>query len=56
MEHHDSWLFGLMTISNQPTENIDKAIDGRAMSGMLNLRNILQLVNNGLNNLDRFPC
>ncbi|TAG63147.1 MAG: hypothetical protein EAZ25_25320 [Oscillatoriales cyanobacterium] len=22
--HGDSWLFGLMAISNQPTENIDK--------------------------------
>jgi hypothetical protein len=42
-------LLWLMAIGNQSTQNVDKAIDGRAMARMLNLRNVLQLVNNRFN-------
>jgi hypothetical protein len=38
-----------MEISNQLTENVDKAVKERAMAGVLNLRNIFQLVNHILN-------
>ena len=39
-----------MTISNQPTDDIDQEIDGAAMSRMFNLRDVLKLVNNRFNN------
>ena len=39
MMNSDSWFLGLMTISDQPTDNADKAINRRAMSGTFNLRN-----------------
>jgi hypothetical protein len=42
-------FLGLTTVSDQPTDDIDQAVDWAAMAGMLNLRNILQLVNDGLN-------
>lgn len=38
-----------MTIGNQPTDNIDKAIDRGAVAGMFALRNVLELVDNRLN-------
>ncbi len=43
-------LLGLMAISNQSAENIDKAIDWRTMTRMLDLRNVLQLVDDGFDN------
>jgi hypothetical protein len=39
-----------MTISNQSAEDIHHKVDRAAMPGMLNLRNILQLVNDSFNN------
>ncbi len=39
-----------MTIGNQPTDDIDKTIDGGAVPGMFDRRDVLQLVNNRLNN------
>ena len=36
-----------MAISNQSANDIDQAIDGRAMPRMLDLGNVFQLVNNG---------
>lgn len=42
-------FLGLVAIGNQSANNIDQAIDGRAVPRMLNLRNVLQLVNNGFN-------
>ncbi len=45
----DRRLLRLMAIGNQSPQNIDKAIDGRAMARMLNLRNVLQLVDDGFN-------
>lgn len=43
-------LLWLMAISNQCAENIDKAIERQPMARMLNLRDVLQLVDAGLNN------
>ena len=39
-----------MTISNQPAHEIDQEVNGTAMARMLDLRNVLELVNNGLDN------
>jgi hypothetical protein len=39
-----------MAIRNQPSDQIDQEIDRRAMAGMLNLRNALELVNDGFDN------
>ena len=38
----------LQTISDQSSDQIDKEINKAAMSGMLDLRNVLQLVIDGL--------
>lgn len=43
-------LLGLMAIGNQSAKNIDKAIDWRAMTRMLDLRNVFQLVDNRFDN------
>lgn len=43
-------LLWLMAIGNQSAQNIDKAVNWRAMARMLNLRNVLQLVDDGFNN------
>jgi hypothetical protein len=40
--HSDSWLFWLMAVSDQSTENIDKAVDWRAVSRVFYLGNVLQ--------------
>ena len=42
-------LFVLMAVGNEAGDQMDHKIDGTAMTGMLNLRNILELVNDGLN-------
>jgi hypothetical protein len=39
-----------MAVSNQSAQDVDKAIDWRTVARMLDLRNVLQLVDNGLNN------
>ena len=41
-------LLGLATIGNQSANEIDQEVDGTAMAGMLDLRDILELVNDGL--------
>jgi hypothetical protein len=38
-----------MTISDQAAQHIDNEIDGRTMARMLDLRDILELVKDGLN-------
>ena len=38
-----------MAIGNQASDNIDKSINRTAVPGMLNLRNILELVDDTLN-------
>ena len=38
-------LFGLMAISNQSTQHVHDEINEATMAGVLNLRNVLQLVN-----------
>src|SRR5690242_19072824 len=43
-------LFVLMTVSDQPSKQMDDKIRRTAMTSMLDLRNILELVNDGLNN------
>ena len=43
-------FFGLMTVGNETTKNIDTKIEGTTMARMFDLRNILQLVNNRFNN------
>ncbi len=43
------WLLGLASIGNQAADQIDQEIGNTAVARMLNLRNILELVNHGLN-------
>ena len=43
-------LFGLVTIGNQPGQHVDKTIDRAVMPGVFDLRNILELINNALDN------
>ena len=38
-----------MAISNQVTDEIDHEVGGAAMPGMLDLRDVLELVNNSFN-------
>ena len=40
-------FLGLMAVSDQPTQEIDTEIERTAMTGMLNLRDVLELVVNG---------
>ncbi|MEM8531194.1 MAG: hypothetical protein AAGF95_10155 [Chloroflexota bacterium] len=40
------WLRELMTVGNQPTNQIDQKVAWMAMPGMCDLRDVLQLVNN----------
>lgn len=39
-----------MAVGNQATQEIDAEVDRTAMTRMLNLRNVLELVENHLNN------
>ena len=39
-------LLRLVAVGNQATQNVDKAVHRRAMTRMLNLLNVLQLINN----------
>jgi hypothetical protein len=41
-------LFVLMAVSNEPSNEMDDKIGGAAMTRRLNLRNVLELVNDGL--------
>ncbi len=41
----DRGFLGLVTISNQSAHNIDQAVNRRTVTRMLDLRNVLQLVN-----------
>ncbi|GAC1468638.1 MAG: hypothetical protein PVSMB2_37000 [Ktedonobacteraceae bacterium] len=41
-------LFVLMTVGNKPSNEMDDKIGWAAVTRMLNLRDILELVNNGL--------
>ena len=43
-------FFVLMAVGNEPGNQMNHKIGGTAMTGMLNLRNVLELVNDGLNN------
>jgi len=42
-------FFGLMTISDQPGQHIDHKINRRTKTRLLDLGNVLELVNDGLN-------
>src|SRR5579859_5619790 len=44
-----TWLFVLMTVGNEPGKQMHHKIGWTAMTRMLNLRNILELVDDGLN-------
>lgn len=50
MVKSDGWLLRLMAVGNQTAQNVDSSVDGRTMPRMLNLRDILQLVKDRLNN------
>ena len=39
-----AWFFVLMTVGNEPGNQMDHKIGGTPMTGMLDLRNILELV------------
>ncbi len=43
-------LLGLVAVGNQSTDDIDHKVGGAAMPGMLNLRDVLELVNDGFDN------
>ena len=43
-------LFVLMTVSNESSKQMDDKIRGTAVARMLDLRDVLELVNDGLNN------
>ncbi len=49
MVERNRGLLGLIAIGNQSAQNVDSSIDWRAMARMLDLRNVLQLVDDGLN-------
>lgn len=40
-------LLGLPSVGNQPSDKIDDKVGPAAMTGMFNLRDILELVNDG---------
>jgi len=42
-------LLGLVTVGDEPCEQVDEEIDGTAMTRVLNLRDVLEVVNDGLN-------
>jgi len=42
-------LLGLVTVGDKPCEQVDEEIDGTAMTRVLNLRDVLEVVNDGLN-------
>ncbi len=44
-------LLGLIALGNQATENIDHEVSGAAMPGTLNLGDVLELVNDGFDNV-----
>ena len=39
-----------MTISDQASDDVDKAIHGAAMASMLNLRDVFELIHDALDN------
>ena len=43
-------FLGLVTIGDEAAEEIDEEVDGAAMAGVLNLRNVLELVEDGFDN------
>ena len=43
-------FFVLMAVGNEPSDQMHHKIDGTAMARVLNLRNILELIDNGLDN------
>jgi hypothetical protein len=43
-------FFVLMTVGDEPSNQMNHKIEGTPMTRMLNLRNILELVDNGFNN------
>ena len=45
-----TWLLVLMAVGKESGDQMHHKIDGTAMARMLDLRNILELVNNGLDN------
>ena len=44
-----TWLFVLKAVGKKSSYQMDDKIDRAAVTSMLNLRNILELVNDGLN-------
>ena len=45
-----AWFFVLMTVGNEPGNQMHHKMGGTAMTGMLDWRNILELVDNRFNN------
>lgn len=42
----------MVAVGYQPTDEVDQAVDGRSMTRMLNLRNVLELVNLAVREFD----
>lgn len=45
-----TWFFVLMAVGNEPGDHMHHKIDGATMARMLDLRNILELIDDGLDN------
>ena len=45
-----AWFFVLMAVGNEPSNQMNDKIDRTAMARMLDLRDILELIDNGLDN------
>ncbi len=41
------WLFRLKAISNEACDQIDQEVDGVAMTGLLDLRDVFELIRDG---------
>jgi len=44
-------LFGLIAGGDQPCDQVDQEIDGAAMTGMLDLTDVFELISDGLSML-----
>lgn len=46
--HPERGLFGLMAVGDQPCDQVDQEVDGTAMARMLDLRDVFELICDGL--------
>ena len=46
----EGWFLGLMAVSDQARDQVDKSVHRAAVASVLNLRNVLELINDTFNN------